>query len=141
MDNPITSFFIVIPLIVGVIVVVRVIAGSMDRQRIAEYVETRGGKVIEVNWAPFGPGWLSGNKERIYEIRYCDDEGNIHLAFARTNMWSGVYFTEDRIIRRARPTVDLEHVESLEEENARLRAELERLKRNQGDDHSEAIKE
>ncbi len=116
------------------------VASNFDRQRIAEYIESRGGKVIEARWAPFGPGWLGGNKERCYEVRYRDQDGNIHHAFVRTNMLSGVFFTEDNIVHRLTQATD-ENIETLEADNARLRAELERIKRKDHDRGSDAIKE
>jgi hypothetical protein len=134
-------FFLIIPLVIAVVIAIRIGAGSLDHHRLRSYVEERGGEVIEINWAPFGPGWFGGNKERIYHDRYLDRDGNEHEAYAKTNMWSGVYFTEDRITRYSEPPVDKEEVESLEEENARLRAELERLKRKDRDRNSDAIQE
>lgn len=139
MDSPFPVILLILPAMFVAAIVVRLFVGSLDRQRIARYIEDRGGRVIATTWAPFGPGWLGGNKERIYEVRYVDHEGNIHHAFARTNMLAGVYFTEDHIVHRATPISD-EHIETLEEENARLRAEVARLKRNR-DPGSDAIQE
>ena len=134
-------FFLLIPIAIFVAIAFRFAAGSMDHGRLRSYVEARGGEVIEINWAPFGPGWFGGNKERIYHVRYLDRDGNEHEAYAKTNMWSGVYFTEDRIVRYGKPPIAEEEVESLEEENARLRAELERLKRKEHNRDSDAIQE
>jgi hypothetical protein len=132
---------LVIPIAIGIAIVFRLFAGSMDRERIRQYVEARRGKVIEATWAPFGPGWFGGNKERIYQVRYLDRDGNVREAYARTSMWTGVYFTEDRITQHAKAPIDEEEVESLEEENRRLREELERLKRKARDKNSDAIQE
>ena len=131
----------VFPFVITAIIAIRLVADNFDRQRISEYVEVRGGKVIETAWTPFGPGWLGGGGERIYEVRYSDHVGNIHEAFARTNMLSGVYLAEDRIVQHAKPAIEEEEVRSLEDENARLRTELERLKRKDQDRGSDAIKE
>jgi hypothetical protein len=143
MMEPAPLFLIIfIPVAIAVAIGIRLIAGSMDRERIREYVEGRGGKVIDTTWAPFGPGWLGGGgKERIYKVRYIDRDDNVHDAFARTNMWSGVYFTEDQIVEYAKPPIDEEEVESLEEENRRLHAEVERLKRKERERNSDAIEE
>jgi len=141
MDNPGIFVLLVIPVVIAIVIGIRLLIGSLDRQRISEYVEARGGKVVETTWAPFGPGWLGSNRERIYEVRYRDHEGNVHEAYARTNMLSGVYFTEDHIVHRVKPAIDEQEVESLEEENARLRAELDRLKRKEHDRGSDAIQE
>lgn len=135
------AVLLVILVVIGIAIGFRLLAGSMDRERIRGYVETRGGKVIETTWAPFGPGWFGGNKERIYQVRYLDHGGNVHEAYARTSMWTGVYFTEDQITQHAKTPIDEEEVESLEEENRRLRQELERLKRKEKDKNSDAIQE
>jgi hypothetical protein len=141
MDSPISLIFLIVPIAIALAIGFRVVAGSMDRERIRAYVEQRGGRLIETTWAPFGPGWFGGGKERIYQVRYRDHEGSIHEAYARTNMWIGVYFTEDNIVHHAKMPIDEDHVESLEEENARLRAELERLKRRERDRNSDAFEE
>jgi hypothetical protein len=132
---------LVIPVVICIALMFRLLAGSMDRERVRQYVEARGGKVIEATWAPFGPGWFGGNKERIYQVRYLDRDNNVHEAYARTSMWTGVYFTEDQILQHGKPSIEEEEVESLEEENARLRSELERLKRKAKDKNSDAFQE
>ena len=87
--------------------------------------------MIEANWEPFGPGWF-GEQEgnRIYAVRYLDRDGNEHEAHCKTSMWTGVYFTEDRIVKHAGRADGQQS--SLEEENRRLREEVERLRRGQG---------
>jgi HAMP domain-containing protein len=135
------GILLVILVAIGIAIAFRLFAGSMDRERLRQYVEARGGRVIDATWAPFGPGWFGGNKERIYQVRYLDHDGNVHEAYARTSMWTGVYFTEDLIIKRGKPPIGQEEVESLEEENARLRSELERLKRKEKDKNSDAFQE
>jgi hypothetical protein len=74
-----------------------IISASADRRRIADYIEQRGGRVVSIAWAPFGKGWFAEKNDRIYEVVYYDSEGNQHFASAKTSMWSGVYWTEDRI--------------------------------------------
>ena len=135
------AVLLVILVVICIALGFRLLAGSMDRERIRGYVEDRGGKVIETTWAPFGPGWFGGNKERIYQVRYLDHDGNVHEAYARTSMWTGVYFTEDQITQHAKTPIDEEEVESLEQENRRLREELARLKRKTKDKNSDAIQE
>lgn len=120
-------FVILVPLVILIAIVFRLAAGSMDHDRVRQYVESRGGTVIEANWAPFGPGWFGEKSDRIYAVRYLDQDGNEHEAHCKTSMWTGVYFTEDRIVKYAER--DDREEPSLEEENRRLRAEVERLKR------------
>jgi hypothetical protein len=76
------------------------LAGSADRNRIAEYIQQRGGRVVSITWAPFGKGWFGEQNDRIYEVVYYDKEGNQHFATCKTAAWSGVYWTEDRITYR-----------------------------------------
>ncbi|MCL2348423.1 MAG: hypothetical protein FWC50_09200 [Planctomycetaceae bacterium] len=92
---------------------------------------------MEKHWSPFGKGWLGEKDSRIYELTYEDAEGNLHEATCKTSMLSGVYFTEDRIVRKRQQrekhdsqNTPLSHEEnevSLQEENRRLREEIERL--------------
>jgi hypothetical protein len=123
---------------------------SLDRTRIAEYIQQRGGRIVSINWAPFGRGWFGEKNDRIYEVVYYDKEGNQHFASAKTSLWSGVYWTEDRITYR-KPTwydslpahnepghplisqipqpqeSEVDELLRLREENAQLRALLARV--------------
>src|SRR5438045_2342098 len=86
---------LVLVLVVGV--AMWILKGSMNRSRIAEYIQQRGGRVVSITWAPFGKGWLGEKNDTIYEVVYHDQEGNQHFATCKTGMFSGVYWTEDRI--------------------------------------------
>jgi hypothetical protein len=121
---------IIIPLFIILAIVIWLVARGMDTDRVKEYIEARGGKLLEKHWAPFGKGWFGEKSDRIYEVRYLDKEGNEHQATCKTSMWTGVYWTEDTIVKYARrPDVDASSAASLEEENRRLREENERLRR------------
>jgi hypothetical protein len=137
--EPAVIFVVLIPLAILVAIFIRFAAGGLDHDRVRQYVEERGGKLISADWAPFGPGWFGEKSDRIYQVHYVDVDGNKHEAYAKTSMWTGVYLTEDRIVEYAKAPVDPEDVESLEEENRRLREELARLKRKEND--SDAIRE
>lgn len=119
--------FLLIPAVLIVAIVLRLVAGSLDRDRIRQYVESRGGELIKTTWDPFGPGWFGTRNDRIYAVHYYDRDGHEHRAYCKTSMWTGVYFTEDRIVRFSE-NGDV-HEDSLEDENRRLRDELDRLKR------------
>ena len=140
--------------VVGIAIVIRLIAGSMDGDRVDDYVRTRGGKLISKHWSPFGRGWFGEKDSRIYEIEYIDADGNRHQATCKTSMLSGVYMTEDRIVGRASqkeirandreetyPADEYEHDESFEHndihatdfdelvaENLQLQEEIRQLK-------------
>ncbi len=112
---------------------VRLIAGSLDGDRLETYLRERGAKLRKRHWAPFGKGWFGEHSDRIYEIEYEDRDGNVRAATVKTSMFSGVYLTEDRIVRRiadrtaqggAQRDPAADEVERLRAENARLKAEL-----------------
>ena len=122
------GFVLIFVVVIALVVVIRIIHGGMDHERIQLYVEAHGNKLLAINWVPFGPGWLGKHQDRIYEIRYLDRDGIRHHAYCKTSGWSGVYFNEDNIEQSA----DLPDTErSLVEENRRLREELEQLKSRQ----------
>lgn len=85
-------------LVIG-LVVLRLFAGELDRDRVKAYIEARGGELLEVRWAPFGPGWPAEGASRIYRVRYFDKDRNERLAYCKTSMWSGVYFTWDNVVK------------------------------------------
>jgi hypothetical protein len=120
--------------VVGFGLIVRLLAGGADNSRIEDYIRSRGGRLISCNWAPFGKGWFGEKNDRIYSVRYQDVDGHMHEASCKTSLFSGVYFTEDRIVSRAAshtpapPSKAISRLEMLEEENRRLRKELSRRK-------------
>lgn len=117
-------------LCVALAIGIRLLAGGMDKDRIEDYVRSRGGKVLEKSWAPFGKGWFGERSDRIYEIAYEDQHGNQRRATVKTSMFSGVYLTDDHIVRRvanaASDADDGSELQRLRDENARLKAEITR---------------
>ncbi len=106
---------------------IRLWAGSMDGDRIADYIRERGGKLLEKTWSPFGRGWFGERSDRIYEIEYEDRDGQRRAATAKTSLFTGVYLTEDRVVRRSETrTAEVSEIERLRAENAQLRARLGR---------------
>jgi hypothetical protein len=83
--------------ILGLGLGLRLMAGSLDRERIEGYVTGKGGRIVSISWAPFGRGWFGEKNERIYEVVYYDAEGRQHFATAKTSLWSGVYWTHDAV--------------------------------------------
>jgi hypothetical protein len=89
------GFAILAFVVVGI--VLWVAAMSFDKDRIRDYIQSRGGRVISIDWAPFGKGWFGEKSDRIYEVVYYDAEGLQHLATCKTSLFTGVYWTEDRV--------------------------------------------
>jgi hypothetical protein len=117
---------------VFVALILRLIAGGIDHDRVEEYISERGGRVIDKQWNPFGKGWFGSEHERIYDIKYEDKEGNVHQATCKTSMLSGVYFTQDEIVEYAIKEKFPDKMTELEIENQRLKQQIEDLKRNKG---------
>ena len=92
MDGPIELF--VLLLVIGVAIGFRWVAGSLDRDRIREYVESGGSKVLDISSNPFGPCWW-GSRERIYDVTYQTRHGQVHTGTCKTMMFGGVYWTGD----------------------------------------------
>lgn len=82
-------------IMVAIGLALRLFAGQLDRQRIREQIEGRGGKLLDISWNPWGKGWLGSANERIYEVQYRRPDGKIIAATCKTSMWSGVYWTSD----------------------------------------------
>jgi hypothetical protein len=78
---------------------VRVMSGSMDRDRIGSYLGSRGGRVRSAAWAPMARGWAWRRHTRTYDIVYEDDRGNVRQATARTGLGAGVWLTDDRVLQ------------------------------------------
>ncbi len=82
------AFLFIVVVIVGI--GLWVASMSMDKGRITSYVKERGGRIVSINWAPFGKGWFGEEKDRIYEVVYYDREGNQHWATCKTSLFAGV---------------------------------------------------
>jgi hypothetical protein len=130
---------------------IRLAAGALDHQRIELYIRGRGGRTISIQWAPFGKGWFGEQSARLYEVVYYDSDGHQHMATCKTRALGGVYFTDDQIAHRRAAWADRvaddaaqgkpllysiaksegspDDVARLKEENARLREEIEQLRR------------
>jgi hypothetical protein len=114
-------------LILGVaalMLVLRLVADRLDRQRIREDVDGRGGALISIRWSPFGRGWFGEKSDRIYVVTWQDARGQQHESHCKTSLFTGVYWSEEAPRDGAGPRGE----SMLEAENRRLRAEVERLK-------------
>jgi hypothetical protein len=123
---------------------------TTDKQRITNYVQERGGRIVSISWAPFGKGWFGEKNDRIYEVVYYDNAGFQHFATCKTAFWSGVYWTEDRVshsrsnwydslspgnqpgnsvighLPKKHDNAEADELARLREENAQLRKELDK---------------
>jgi hypothetical protein len=125
---------------------------SLDKSRITDYIQQRGGRIVSISWAPFGRGWFGEKEERIYEVVYYDKDGNQHFATCKTSLLTDVFWTDDRQthpkskwydslspsneprnpligqIPKESAEDEAEELKRLREENARLREQLSQEK-------------
>lgn len=121
------GLLLIFPVLIALALAFRLLAGTLDGDRIDAYAESRGWKVRRKGWEPFGPGWLGEKNARIYKLEYEDREGSIREAHVKTSMLSGVYLTNERLVGRS------DEVQRLEAENAKLKARLEEQERSASD--------
>ncbi|USN99206.1 MAG: hypothetical protein H6810_00565 [Phycisphaeraceae bacterium] len=121
-------FIIGVPVIV---IAIRVLAGSLDHDRIRADLAARGARVEDIRWTPFATGWLGRKGERSYEVAYVDADGEQQVSTCSTSMLGGVYYRDEQAAggeRRGRCRRARELVDKLMAENARLREENESLR-------------
>ena len=82
---------------IALVLLIRLFAGGLDKQRIDDYVRQLGGRVQSIRWSPLGRGWFGERTARIYEVVYYDAQGRLHRATCKTSLFSGVYWTEDQV--------------------------------------------
>ena len=124
----------VVVLFILLAIVFRIAAGGMDGERIRSYIKARGGEAIDVSWTPFGRGWYGEERDRIYRVRYRDQESKTRVATVKTSMMGGVYFTDDHVLDSPARTVATEFpftVQALKNENDELRRRIAELENGQ----------
>jgi hypothetical protein len=89
-----TSFALFAVLAAVVVIIVRIVGGKLDRQRICEHVEANGGKVIDILSQWFGG--VGGRYVRTYDVTYTTRHGSRISATCITSMTSGVQWMSDR---------------------------------------------
>lgn len=77
-------------------VILRLVAGALDHERIRKEIGRRGGRVTGIHWSPFGKGWLAESVARIYDVHYTNASGQARRAWVKTSMLAGVYFADDQ---------------------------------------------
>lgn len=90
-------------LAVGAGLTIRVIMHFIDKSRIKEEIESKGGRVISIRWNPFGRGWFFEKTERHYSVTYTDRSGANVSANCKTSLFTGVYWAEGPKLEEPRP--------------------------------------
>jgi hypothetical protein len=121
---------IAIGLAIAMAIIIRLSKNGSDRDRINRYIAEQGGEVESIRWAPLSRGWLESRDSRMYAVTYRESTGIRKSAICRTSGWIGVYLSIDGPTRNSEesdnaPPSPEQRMRDLEQENARLRKELE----------------
>ena len=87
----------------------RIIMHFVDKKRIKDEVESKGGRVISIRWNPFARGWFFEKNERHYEVAYTDRSGATVSTTCKTSLFTGVYWAEGPRLEEPPPRIVARH--------------------------------
>lgn len=73
---------------------IRIAMHFIDKSRIKDEIEAKGGRVLSITWNPFGRGWFFEKGERHYAVTYSDRSGATISTGCKTSLFTGVYWAE-----------------------------------------------
>jgi uncharacterized OB-fold protein len=73
---------------------IRIVMHFVDKNRIKDEVEGKLGRVVTIQWNPFGRGWFFEKGERHYDVTYVDRSGQTVSTGCKTSLFTGVYWAE-----------------------------------------------
>ncbi|MDE0961413.1 MAG: hypothetical protein OSB09_11610 [Planctomycetota bacterium] len=129
--------------IIALVVGARIIAGILDKVRIERTIQKQGNQLVSTRWTPFAKGWLGSKNERLYEVIWIEPSGKRICSTVKTGMLAGTYFSDPHVDEgnstvaestarsedSVRETTRSGDLSALEEENQRLRQEINHLRR------------
>lgn len=116
--------------IIALVVFISLKLACMNEERVRAYFQERGGKLIHMENDERESRWTRKYQIFIPWIRYEDRDGNLHVARCKAGIFTGVYLTDDKIIRYGKAYEAPEaSLADLQAENQRLKAEIDRLQR------------
>jgi hypothetical protein len=86
------AHLILYALVIGL--TIRVVMHFVDKSRIKDEIESKGGRVISIAWNPFARGWFFEKNERHYEVTYVDRSGSTISTTCKTSLFTGLYWAE-----------------------------------------------
>lgn len=89
--------------------VVRVAMHFVDKSRIKDEVESKGGRIISISWNPFARGWFFEKNERHYDVTYVDRSGATVSTTCKTSLFTGVYWAEGPRLEEPPPRIIPRH--------------------------------
>jgi hypothetical protein len=95
--------FIVAAIIGGL--AIRIVMHFVDKSRIKDEIESKGGRVISIAWNPFARGWFFEKGERHYEVSYVDRSGGTISTTCKTSLFTGIYWAEGAELGRTEASI------------------------------------
>src|SRR6266404_5354652 len=74
---------------IGAALIFRIIMHFVDKNRIKDEVESKGGRVISISWNPLARGWFFEKNERHYDVTYVDRSGTTLSTTCKTSLFTG----------------------------------------------------
>jgi hypothetical protein len=88
---------------------IRVTMHFVDKSRIKDEIEAKGGRVLSITWNPFGRGWFFEKGERHYAVTYSDRSGATISTGCKTSLFTGVYWAEGPRTEESPPRIISRH--------------------------------
>lgn len=96
-------------LAIGAGVAIRVAMHFVDKSRIKDEIQSKGGRIISIRWHPFGRGWFFEKNERHYSVTYTDRLGATVSATCKTSLFTGIYWADAPKSEEPRPMLISRH--------------------------------
>ena len=96
-------------LAIGAGLAIRVVMHFIDKGRIKDEIEAKGGRIVSISWNPFGRGWFFEKNERHYSVTYRDRSGATLEADCKTSLFTGVYWAEGPKTEEPKPRLMPRH--------------------------------
>jgi len=94
---------------IGAALIFRIIMHFVDKNRIKDEVESKGGRILSISWNPFARGWFFEKNERHYDVTYVDRSGTTLSTTCKTSLFTGVYWAEGPRLEEAAPRIIARH--------------------------------
>jgi len=92
-------------LALGAGIAIRLVLHFVDKGRIKDEIESKGGRVISIRWHPFGRGWFFEKNERHYAVTYTDRSGAVVSTSCKTSLFTGVYWADGPKLAEPKPRI------------------------------------
>lgn len=99
--------FIVAAIFVGL--AIRIVMHFVDKNRIKDEIESKGGRVVSIAWNPFARGWFFEKNERHYEVTYVDRSGQTVSTTCKTSLFTGIYWADGPQLEQPPPRIISRH--------------------------------